>query len=109
MNPNFKSYVGEVSKDHQLEESKLITVGNRCEAVGGKRGEVKYVGKVTGLEKGYWAGIQLDEPIGDNDGSIKGKKFFECPMKFGLFVRPSDLKVGDYPEIDEFDDDEDMI
>lgn len=30
-------------------------------------------------------------------------------MKFGLFVRPAELKVGDYPEIDEFDDDEDMI
>ena len=49
--------MGEVTKDYQLEESKLITVGNRCEAVGGKRGEVKYVGKVAGLEKGYWAGI----------------------------------------------------
>lgn len=68
VNPNFKSYVGEIDKDHQLEESKLIQVGNRCEAVGGKRGEVKYVGKVSGLAKGYWAGIQLDEPTGDNDG-----------------------------------------
>jgi tubulin-folding cofactor B len=38
------------------------------------RGEVKYVGKVTGLEKGYWVGIHLDEPIGDNNGSIMSKK-----------------------------------
>ena len=108
-NPKFKSYLGEVDKDFQLEESKAIEVGNRCEAVGGKRGEVKYVGKVTGLEKGYWIGVALDEPTGDNNGSIKGKKFFECAMKFGLFVRPAELKVGDYPEIDEFDEDEDMI
>lgn len=70
-----------------------------------------FVGKVKGLKWGYWVGVKLDEPVGDNDGTVKGKKFFECPANsnFGMFVRPVDLKVGDYPEIDEFDMDDDMI
>ena len=82
----------------------------RCETqIGAKRGEVKYVGKVPGLERGYWVGVKLDEPTGDNNGKIKDKVYFECHGNFGQFVRPADLNVGDYPEIDEFDEDEDMI
>merc|ERR1712146_860924 len=102
-NPNFKSYLGQADADEQKEEAASIEVGNRCETVvGAKRGEVKYVGKVTGLERGYWVGIKLDEPTGDNNGKVKGKQIFECDPRFGLFVRPKDVKVGDYPELDEF-------
>ena len=85
-----------------------ITCGERCELVGARRGEVKYVGKVKG-QRGYWIGVKLDEPTGDSDGKVKDKQYFECPMKFGIFVRPDKLKVGDYPEIDEFDEDDDML
>ena len=110
INPNFKSYVGEVDADHQKESALKIEVGSRCECkVGGMRGEVKYVGKVAGLEKGYWVGVKLDEPVGDNDGKSKGKTYFDCGNKFGKFVRPDDLNIGDYPEIDEFDMEDDMI
>ena len=68
-----------------------------------------YTGKVAGLEVGYWVGVKLDEPTGDSDGKVRGKTIFECNPNFGKFVRPLDLKVGDYPEIDEFDMDDDMI
>ena len=109
-NPNWKSYAGQADIDFQMEESKAISVGQRCETnIGARRGEVMFVGKVKGLERGYWVGIKLDEPVGDNDGKVKDKKIFECSAKFGMFVRPLDLKVGDYPEIDEFDMDDDMI
>ena len=72
-NPNFTGYLGEVPLEFQLEESKLVAVGQRCEKAGGARGEVKYVGKVPGLDKGYWVGIQLDEPCGDSAGKVKNK------------------------------------
>lgn len=49
---------------------------------------------------GYFIGVQLDEPFGLNNGSIKGYIYFLCPAKYGVFVRPSELVVGDFPEID---------
>jgi tubulin-specific chaperone B len=108
-NPNYVEYAGQVEKDHQKEEADAIEIGSRCECIGGARGEVMYTGKVVGFERGYWVGVKLDEPIGDNDGTVKGKKVFDCPAGFGKIVRPLELKVGDYPEIDEFDMDDDML
>ena len=35
---------------------------------------------------GQWAGIELDEATGKNDGSLKGIRFFTCKPKFGEFV-----------------------
>ena len=40
-----------------------IEVGQRCEVVvGGRRGEVKFVGKVKAKGAGYWVGLLLDDP-----------------------------------------------
>ena len=49
---------------------------------------------------GYWVGIELDEPVGKNNGSVQGVDYFQCRDKFGIFLRPDVVKVGDYPEED---------
>ena len=97
--------------DFQKDEAAAITVGARCQVkLGNRRGEVKFVGKVKGLGAGHWLGILLDDPEGDSDGKIAGKQIFECPAnKFGIFVRPMEADVGDYPPIDDFDEDLDEI
>lgn len=39
--------------------------------------------------------------MGKNDGSIKGKRYFECVDGYGAFVRPNLVKTGDYPSFDD--------
>jgi len=94
--------------EHLADVAAKIKVGDRCEVtVGGKRGVIQYVGKIAQIAPGWFVGVQYDEPVGKNDGSLKGKRYFQCPPKYGGFLRPDKLSVGDYPEIDDlFTDDE---
>lgn len=51
-------------------------------------------------------GIRLDEPSGLNNGTAKGVRIFECEEGFGSFVRGKNVTVGDFPERDLMDSDE---
>jgi tubulin-folding cofactor B len=42
----------------------------------------------------------MDEPCGTNNGTIKGYAYFACPSKYGVFLRPSEVEVGNFPELD---------
>jgi tubulin-folding cofactor B len=91
--------------DHMAVEASAVSVGDRCETYpGGNRGEVKFVGKIAGLPGGWWIGVQLDEPLGKNDGQVKGVRVFECPPNYGLFLRPDRVKVGNFPVAEDFSD-----
>lgn len=48
--------------------------------------------------------MKLDEPLGRNDGSYKGERFFDCADGYGVFARGENVKVGDYPEVDLMDE-----
>ena len=48
-------------------------------------GTLQYCGP-TEFAGGVWAGIELDEPVGKNDGSIGGISYFNCPPNYGGFT-----------------------
>ena len=55
-----------------------------------------------------WVGVDLDEPVGKHAGTVLGKSYFEARgSKHGTFVKPANVKCGDFPEIDPFDDSDD--
>jgi tubulin-folding cofactor B len=75
-----------------------MSIGRRCEVFpGGRRGEIRFVGAAPALGEGAWVGVALDEPLGKNDGSVKGKKYFICNANHGVMVRPDNVTVGDFP------------
>lgn len=67
-----------------------LKVGDRVvinSSVGGpvKAGILRYIGS-TDFAKGEWAGVELEEKVGKNDGSVAGKRYFKCEALYGVFA-----------------------
>ncbi|XP_052074548.1 CAP-Gly domain-containing linker protein 1-like isoform X3 [Mytilus californianus] len=62
-----------------------LKVGDRVFVSGSKMGTLQYIGE-TDFAKGEWAGVELDEKQGKNDGAVAGKRYFECKPMYGLFA-----------------------
>lgn len=68
---------------------------------------MRFVGEVQEIPGvGAWVGVELDEPTGKNDGSVKGTKYFDCKDKYGVFVRAERVEVGDFAVLDELADED---
>ncbi|KAI8943591.1 hypothetical protein NX059_001583 [Plenodomus lindquistii] len=71
-----------------------------------RRGTISYIGLVPEIPGiGVWVGVTLDEPTGKNDGTVKGKRYFQCDNNCGVFVRPERCEAGDFPVLDLGDED----
>ncbi|VDI74154.1 Hypothetical predicted protein [Mytilus galloprovincialis] len=101
-----------------------VNVGQRVEVKVHNRiyrGTVKYKGAII-HKPGDWVGVSLEKPVedymltvGDNDGMLMGRRYFQCNNGHGIFVRANCIrfipltrwtynkyhKVADTAEVDE--------
>ncbi|KAL4145869.1 hypothetical protein PRNP1_012101 [Phytophthora ramorum] len=71
-------------------EGSAPTIGSKVCILGKHSGVVMFTGNVH-YAKGEFVGVALSSPVGKNDGSIKGVRYFECSPSHGLMVRPNDV------------------
>uniref|UniRef100_A0A6I8RRG6 CAP-Gly domain containing linker protein 1 n=1 Tax=Xenopus tropicalis TaxID=8364 RepID=A0A6I8RRG6_XENTR len=62
-----------------------LKLGDRVLVSGSKAGVIRFLGE-TDFAKGEWCGVELDEPLGKNDGAVAGTRYFQCQPKYGLFA-----------------------
>lgn len=71
----------------------LLMVNDRLTLGDKFKGTVRYIGKIRPKD-GLWIGLELDEAVGANDGSVSGVRYFRCKDKHGIFVRYEKIKRG---------------
>ena len=61
-------------------------------STGPQAGLVSYIGP-TEFADGTWIGVSLETPVGKNDGSVKGVRYFRCKKRHGVFVKHDKLII----------------
>ena len=64
-----------------------LLLGQTIETADGRRGTIRFLGS-TQFSTGTWVGVELDDAVGKNNGSVQGQQYFECDLNRGLFLRP---------------------
>lgn len=62
-----------------------LHLGDKVVIAGQKVGSLRFCGS-TEFAGGLWAGVELQQPVGKNDGSVSGVQYFTCPIKHGIFA-----------------------
>uniref|UniRef100_A0A7M4ERI4 CAP-Gly domain containing linker protein family member 4 n=1 Tax=Crocodylus porosus TaxID=8502 RepID=A0A7M4ERI4_CROPO len=86
--------------DHVTGKAMLMSLGlklgDRVIIAGQKVGTLRFCG-TTEFASGQWAGIELDEPEGKNNGSVGKIQYFKCATKCGIFAPLSKIsKASDH-------------
>ncbi|XP_078503646.1 CAP-Gly domain-containing linker protein 4 isoform X2 [Lissotriton helveticus] len=75
-----------------------LNLGDRVVIAGQKVGTLRFCGTAD-FASGQWAGIEMDEPEGKNNGSVGGVQYFNCPPRYGIFAPLSKIqKAPDVPK-----------
>uniref|UniRef100_A0A250Y8J1 Centrosome-associated protein 350 n=4 Tax=Castor canadensis TaxID=51338 RepID=A0A250Y8J1_CASCN len=83
-------------------------IGDRVLIGNVQPGTLRFKGE-TSFAKGFWAGVELDKPEGNNNGTYNGIVYFVCKEKHGIFAPPQKIShivetFDDYVDINEDED-----
>ncbi|KAJ7398921.1 Centrosome-associated protein 350 [Pitangus sulphuratus] len=67
-----------------------FNIGDRVLVSKVQPGTLRFKG-LTKFAKGFWAGVELDKPEGNNNGTYDGVKYFDCKEKHGIFAPPQKI------------------
>ncbi|NWX42404.1 CE350 protein, partial [Steatornis caripensis] len=67
-----------------------FNIGDRVLVSKVQPGTLRFKG-LTKFARGFWAGVELDKPEGNNNGTYDGIKYFDCKEKHGIFAPPQKI------------------
>ncbi|XP_015725109.1 centrosome-associated protein 350 isoform X3 [Coturnix japonica] len=79
-----------VSVTEEIDGLPNFSVGDRVLVSQVQPGTLRFKG-ATKFAKGFWAGVELDKPEGNNNGTYDGIKYFDCKEKHGIFAPPQKI------------------
>lgn len=80
-----------VDKKSPKQSEILPCIGDHVVVKNHMTGVVRYIGPIVGDKKRQYAGLHLDSPVGDHNGSVNGIQYFSCPQSYGAFVPVDDI------------------
>ena len=54
-------------------------------------GTIRYKGHLNGVS-GDWIGVELEYPLGNHNGCWRGRQYFKCRAKCGVFTHASNIR-----------------
>jgi len=63
-------------------------LGQFVELNDGRTATIRFIGQ-TLFQVGEWLGVEFDDAVGKNDGTVQGERYFECKAGHGMFIRPA--------------------
>ena len=69
-----------------------LKLGQTVACSDGRKGTIRFIGDAT-FAKGRWLGLELVENTGKNDGSVNGRRYFQCRPGYGIFLRPETIQA----------------
>ncbi|NXP08431.1 CE350 protein, partial [Thinocorus orbignyianus] len=85
-----------VSITEETDSLPNFNIGDRVLVSKVQPGTLRFKG-LTKFAEGFWAGVELDKPEGNNNGTYDGIKYFDCKEKHGIFAPPQ--KISHITEI----------
>lgn len=85
----------------KIYDQEMYKIGNRCRVkMGDRRGILKFIGNLKNKTE-IFVGVDLDEPLGNSDGTYQKQFLFECKGdKYGYLGNINSIEIGDFPPID---------